>query len=140
MINETRREHFVSLADKFVSKKLVVDAFDHQFTALWMEYRDQEVDKKKAAWPEPYDQQIIASFQRGEMSKDEFAREYRSLWGYSAEEWEFQNMTDALHLACSVFNPSPELEREISEDQLRQEAAAFLAQYQKLTLPMLHSV
>lgn len=139
MTNETRREHFVSLVEKFAGNKLAVSAFDRQFTALWMKYRDEEY-AKKATWAEPYDQQMIASFQRGEINKDEFAREYRSLWGYSAEEWEFQNMIDAMHSACSLFNPSPELEGEINEEQFRQEAASFLAQYQKLILPTLQPV
>ena len=136
MTDEVRREHFVSLAQKFVSKKLAVNAFDRRFTALWVQYRDQ----KKAAWTEPHDQQMIAALQRGEMSKDEFGREYRSLWGYSDEEWQFQNLIDAMHSAFTVFNPFPELEWEINEDQLRQEAESFLAQYQKLDLPMLQSV
>ncbi len=57
MINETRREHFVSLVEKFVSKKLAVDTFDRQFTALWMQHRD-EVYAKKATWAELYDQQM----------------------------------------------------------------------------------
>ncbi len=83
---------------------------------------------------------MIAAFQRGEMSSDVFQREHHRLWGYSTEEWEFQNMIDAMHSACSCFCSLPELEWEINEEQLRQEAASFLAQYQKLTLPTLQPV
>ncbi len=134
MSGTIRHEEYFSLIEDFLSRDLEVAAFCSKFTALWIRDRD-ETYSKKATWQQPYDELLIAAFQRGEIGGSEFQQRSAELWGY-AEDIEFQTMVDALHSACSVFRPSPELQWEIGEEELRREVGEALANYQKLDKPL----
>ena len=86
---------------------------------------------KKATWPQPYDELLLATWQRGEISESDFRREHAKLWGYKENDT-FQNMINEIHSAFSVYNPSPKLEGEIGEEQLRDAVRASLASYKEL--------
>ena len=133
-MSSTRQEPFLMLMQQFLDRQLKSQTFCAKFTKLWIKNRDDDYANqvlKKAEWPEPYDEMLIASFQRGEISGSEFRRASAELWGY-AQDLEFQETIDAIHSACSVFAPDPEMEWEINEEQLRLEVEAA---YDRLTQP-----
>lgn len=121
------RKPFLRLMEQFLHHKQAAADFCDQFTKLWVEKRDDTL-AKKASWSQPYDEMLLAAFQGGETSVDEFQREHAKLWGY-ADDIEFQTMIDALHSACMCWDPSPELDWEIDEAQLRQEVGDALSKY-----------
>ena len=131
MSRSTRQEPFLSLMQRFLDRHLEAEPFCAEFTKLWIQRRDALYEKEKAVWPEPYAEILIASFQRGEISDKQFREKYAKLWG-SAEELEFQETIDAIHSACSVFAPDPEIEWEINEEQLRREVEDAFAVLTKL--------
>lgn len=103
-----------------------MQTFCTKFTKLWMQERDNSY-AKKVDWPEPYNELIIASFQRGEISGSEFRQAYSDLWS-NAEDQEFEETINAIYSACDCWYPLPEREGEIDENQLRREVAdAFAA-------------
>ena len=131
MTNTSRHQQFLTLIEKFLSGDLAPDTFCAKFIKLWMQdgaVAREAQQAKKAAWSQPYDELLIAAFQRGEISANEFRSEHARLWGYG-ENLAFQTLIDALHSACSCWRSSPELEWEIGEEQLRREAADRLAAY-----------
>lgn len=134
MSRTSRHEEFLLLMGGLLSRSLGDDAFCSEFTALWMRDRD-ETYAKKATWQQPYDELLIAAFQRGEMSGEDFRNEYAKLWGY-ADDVEFQTIIDALHSACSMFSPSPELRGEIGEEELRQAVREALTAHQRSNKPL----
>lgn len=138
MTTAMRHEPFLRVMDRFLHHAQAAADFCDQFTRLWVENRDRTL-AKKATWSQPYDEMLLAAFQRGEISTDEFQNEYAKLWGY-ADDIEFQTMIDALHSACMCWDPSPELDWEIDDEQLRQEVGDALAAYQNLSKPLAHSV
>lgn len=142
-MNDTpRHQLFLELMGRFLGGNLAASSFCAKFTKLWMQDRDAARDAeqtKKAAWSQPHDELLIAAFQRGEMSGEEFRKEHAQLWGY-ADDLEFQTMIDALHSACSCWRPSPELQWEIGEEELRQEIKEALADYQRRDKPLARTV
>ncbi len=130
----TRDEEYLSLIESFLSGNLEVISFCYELTALWTLDRD-EMYAKKATWSQPYDEMLTAAYLRGEISKNDFSQKHAELWGYS-EDSEFRTKVHTLHSACSVFSPSPELEGEISEEELRQEVREALAAYQRRNEPL----
>ena len=130
----TRQEQYFSLIENFLILGLAVDAFCAEFTALWMQDRD-DIYAKKAAWPQPYDELLLAAWQRGEISESEFQRGWAKLWGY-AEDVGFRDMIDEIHSACSVFSLLPELQWEIDEEQLRHDVKQSLVGYERLSKPV----
>jgi hypothetical protein len=129
MSGATRHDEFLLLMERFLGRTLEADAFCSEFTALWIRDRD-ETCAKKATWPQPYDELLLAAFQRGEISGSEFERKSAALWGY-AEDTEFQAMVDALHSACAAFSESPEAPWQIGEEELRREVGEALARCQQ---------
>ncbi|MGI4789175.1 MAG: colicin immunity domain-containing protein [Janthinobacterium lividum] len=110
----------------FLERQIKVQTFCTKFTKLWMQERDNSY-AKKVDWPEPYNELIIASFQRGEISGSEFRQAYSDLWS-NAEDQEFEETINAIYSACDCWYPLPEREGEIDENQLRREVAdAFAA-------------
>ncbi len=142
MSRSTRQEPFLLLMQSFLDRQMKSQNFCAKFTRLWIQNRDSQeraYAKKKADWPEPYDEVLVASFQRGEISGSEFRQASADLWGY-ADILEFQETIDAIHSACSVFAPEPEMEWEISEEQLRQEVAEAFAKLQEPTKPLTQAI
>lgn len=128
-----RQELYLSLVGKFLSRELAADDFCAQFIALWTQDRDS-ADAKKAAWPQPYDELLMTAWQTGKIGESEFRKEWAKLWGY-AEETKFQDMINEIHSACYVFDPSPELQWEINEEQLRHAVSASFTEYGSLGKP-----
>ena len=119
------------LMANFLNGRLAAETFCDRFIKQWMRDRDaawEAQQAKKASWSQPYDELLLAAFQRGEISVAEFQREHAKLWGY-ADDIEFQTMISALHSACSCWRPDPELEWEIGDKQLRQEVGDALSKY-----------
>ncbi len=106
----------------YLSASLTVETFCTEFTKLWMRERDAAWgvwQAKKSTWSQPYDELLLAAFQRGEMGADEFRKKYARLRDCAVDP-EFE-IISPVHSACSVFMPDPELEGEIDEAQLRHE-------------------
>jgi hypothetical protein len=119
------------MIEAFLDGKTDPEAFCLEFTALWT----QDVDEQyalAASWPEPYDKQLLAAREQGEISQEEFSRRWSELWGY-AEDVPYVELLDKIHSACAVFDPQPRFEWEIDEAQLRADVARDVALY-KATL------
>ena len=129
---------FLSLIEKLLNGNLAADQFCTQFTRLWMKERDA-VYARKATWPEPYDELLIAAFQRGEMTGSQFRSEHAKLWGYDEND-AFQEMINEIHSTCSVFSPTPELEGEIDEQQLKYDVKKSLDSYQETNKPFAQAI
>ncbi len=126
-MNALDHEPYLRLMKEFLHHNQSAADFCDQFTKLWIERRDDTL-AKKATWSQPYDELLLAAFQRGEMSAEEFQKEHAELWGY-ADDIEFQIMIDALHSACMCWDPAPELDWEIDEARLRREVGDALGKY-----------
>ena len=138
MNGTSRHGQFLSLIESFLGWNREVDTFCAEFMTLWMQDRDKTY-AKKATWSQPYDELLLTSWQRGEISEDEFQKEWAKLWGY-AEEVEFRDMIDEIHSACSVFSPAPELQWEMDEEQLRQAVKESFGNYDRLRKPAAQTV
>lgn len=126
----TQQKQYLSLVQEFRGGRLAAPKFCAQFTTLWVQDRDATC-AKKAAWPQPYDELLLASWRRGEMSDSKFQEKWAGLWGY-AEDRKFRSLADEIHSACSVFSPSPELQWELDEEQLRDAVDKSLSHYERL--------
>lgn len=138
MLSSSRQEQFLVLMQSFTSGDLAAVPFCAQFAALWTQDRDS-ADAKKAAWPQPYDELLLAAWQAGKIGESEFQKKWAALWGY-AEETKFQDMIDEIHSACYVFDLSPELQWEINEEQLRHAVSASFIEYESLGKPAVRAV
>lgn len=118
-----RQEPFLSLMQDFLARKMQVQEFCTKFTMLWAKERDATY-AKKAEWPLPYDDLLIAAWQRGDINDAQFGEKDAELWGY---EPSLQNALDAVYSACDCWRPSPALEWEIDEAQLRREVEKAIA-------------
>ncbi len=138
MTSVSQKEQFLSLIQRFLSGKLAAARFCAQFTAAWIQERD-ETYAKRAAWPQPYDELLMTAWQRGEMRESEFQEKWAKLWGY-LEDREFRSLVDEIHSACSVCSPSPGLPWELDEEQLRHAVTVSLANYKRLSEPAVQAV
>lgn len=120
------------LIHHFLQHEVVADDFCTKLIAFWSLGRDDIYNKQKL-WPEPYDQQLIAAWQRGELTEEAFRAKWDQLWG-SDESTPFRYMLDRMHSACYVFRPSPQMAWEIDEDQLRREVMLCLEQFKALSV------
>ena len=118
-----RQKRFLSLMKSFLDREIQAQPFCTRFTKLWTQERDMTL-AKKAEWPQPYDEQITAAFQRGEITGTQFSEQFAELWGYDPDT---QEIYDALHSACDCYYPFPEREGEIDEEQLRHEVEEAFA-------------
>ena len=137
-MTRTRREHYFALVESFVNKAVEPYPFCDRYTSMWTQDRDEEYAKVTPS-AESSGQQMIASFQRDEISREEFQQEYPKLFGYSGEDLKFQDMIDAIHSACSCFRASPETKWDIDEEQLRQEMSEFLVRYRQQSALLLQT-
>jgi hypothetical protein len=126
---EAEERQVRGLIDQFFAQKIKADDFCSSYTEYWMRLRDEQ-EKIKLTWAEPFDQRIIEARVRGEIDADEFARRYSELWGFKGV-LSFYEMVDAIHSACSSYNPSPQYDWEIGEDQLKDEVQQLLTKYER---------
>ena len=121
------QEVFLELINQFLEQQINAEPFCLRFTKLWMRHRDA-IYAKKLTWSKPHDEELMAAFQRGEITAEQFTKQWRRLWGTEGTE-HFQHMIDVVHSACDVFRPIPALSGEINEDELRQEVTRELTSY-----------
>jgi len=133
MTSISQQQPFLSLIQRFLGGELAAAKFCALFTAAWAQDRDQ-ASAKKAAWPQPYDELLMASWRRRELSDSEFQSEWGALWG-GAEDAGFRTLVNKIHSACSVFSPFPEMQWELGEEQLKHAVANCLADYELLSKP-----
>jgi ribosomal protein L16 Arg81 hydroxylase len=118
---------FLSIIHEFLEQTISVESFCSKFTDLWMKFRDDHQQIKKT-WNEPLDQLLIEARLRGELSPEEFQKQFRELWKLNEIE-DLSEMIDPIHSACSAFNPYPDNEWEINEETLRAEVHSYLTKY-----------
>ena len=123
---------FENLIQQFLKTEITAEQFGSDFTILWMNYRDEEL-KIEETWDKRYDLEILEQLQKGALTKEEYSQKFQELYGFSNEEYKnFCDMVDAMHSACSVYNPlrSPMFKWEITEEQFRAEVQELFAKYQ----------
>ena len=121
------KERYFAMIQAFLDGETDPEAFCNEFIALWVQDIDEE-GARATTWPEPYDKQLLAARERGEISQEEFSRRWSELWGY-AEDVPYVELLDKIHSACEVFDPQPRFEWEIDEAQLRADVARDVALY-----------
>ena len=121
---------FETIVQQFLGDEISAEQFSSDFTTLWMNFRDEQ-DKLKDTWDKRYDLELIERFQKSELTGEQYTQKSREIMG-TTDIFEFINMVDAIHSACHVFNPfpGPRLEWEITEEQLKAEVQALIANYQ----------
>ena len=119
---------YLKLIQQLLSAELNGEAFCHEFMRQWRIDRDEEY-KKRDAWPERYDLQLIAAHQRGELTDEEYHRQWVELWGYT-EYQTLCEMLDRIFTACDCFHTVPEGQFEIDEGQLKKAVADNLNRYE----------
>jgi hypothetical protein len=125
MSGAVERGEFLKLIDQFLRRTLAAPQFCDQFVPLWMRDTDATLAKRQS-WPRPYDQELLAARDRGELSREALEAEFAKLWGYDPI---FQRMIDAVHSACSAYRPDPEAKWEIGEEELRRDVEKALSDY-----------
>jgi hypothetical protein len=119
---------FLALIKSLLVREVSVEQFCDDFTDLWIEFRDK-TEEVSQTWDERYDLKLIESRLCGEITPDDFSKQYLELWGIT-EISDFCNMVNAIHSMCSAYNPLPKSDWEINEDQLRAEVAASITNYE----------
>jgi hypothetical protein len=119
------QEQLFDAIRRYLKFELSSEDFCLEFTKLWIHYRDEQYEIK-SKWADPADERLFKARFNGEITEDEFSKAYKELWGIA---FEFVEMVDAIHSACSSYNPSPEMEWEINGEQLRSEVQLYLDKY-----------
>lgn len=127
------QELLLELMNQFLERQIDAMTFCFRFIELWTRSRDANYIKK-LTWSKPYDEELIAALQRGEITKEQFSKQYEALWGHEHFS-PLQDMIDTIHSACYSFRPIPTCSWEPDEDQLRQEVARELTSYQSGLTP-----
>jgi hypothetical protein len=125
MSDAPQDSEYLAIIERFLAGELSPGDFCDQFTVVWMKDRD-EISARSRTWPRPYDQELLAAWQRGEISEEALHQGTAQLFGYDLA---FQDMVDRIHSACSVYRPDPEELWEIGEDRLRQDVQQALSDY-----------
>ncbi len=125
---EAEEKQVRDLIDQFMTQKINADEFCSNFTTYWIRLRDEQ-EKIRLTWSEPFDQKLIESRLRGEINDSEFAQRYSELWRFEGVI-SFYEMVDAIHSACSSYNPSPQYDWEIREEQFKVEIQQLLTSYE----------
>ncbi len=121
---------FKSIIQQFLAGKISAEQFGLDFTTLWMSFRDEQL-KIKETWDRRYDIELIERLQKGELTWEEYRQKSRQFMG-TTEVIEFIQMVDAIHSACSAFNPipgEPISPWEITQEQLRAEVQELFTNY-----------
>lgn len=111
------------LIDTFLSQEICIKEFCQDLVELWIQFRNAQ-EKIKETWNKPYDQMLVEARLNSLITTEEFSKRYRELWGLD-EISSFSDLIDRVHSACTIFNPSPEIEWEIDEQQFRLEVHAL---------------
>jgi hypothetical protein len=121
---------FLALIKSLLVHEVSIDQFCDDFTDLWIEFRDKTSNEARQTWDERYDIKLIESRLRGEITPDDFSKQFRELCGLTEEISHFCDLVDPIHSMCSAYNPLPKSDWEINEDQLRAEVEASLTNYE----------
>lgn len=132
------KDQYVRLMRQFVNSEVDAKTFEEKF--LEMRRRDLDRDAAlKKSWPEPYDEQLIAAYQSGKLTKSEFTKRWSDLWGYS-EKNEWLDIFDELFTDVDRFEGGQEVYRELSKerpleylnaDQLKKKVRTYLDSIEK---------
>jgi len=117
---QKNQHRYFDLMFRFATGKLSAALFTTNFMELWRKDRDADYEIKKS-WNAPYDEMLIASLKKGEITKEEFATKWNTLWGLSKTEQLLRDLLDGVFTACDVFNPDADSREdyEYSESELR---------------------
>ncbi|HIE29949.1 TPA: hypothetical protein EYP66_21995 [Candidatus Poribacteria bacterium] len=117
---QKNQHRYLDLMVHFVEGKLSAPIFVTKFMDLWRKERDADYEIKKV-WNAPYDEMLIASLKKGEITKEEFATKWNALWGLSKTHQLLHDLLDEVFTACDVFNPDSDTREdyEYSESELR---------------------
>jgi len=120
---------FESIIQQFLGDQISAEQFSDDFTTLWMSFRDQQY-KVEEPDGQRYRLELIERLQKGDLTGEEFRQKYQEVMK-TTEGSEFREMVDAIHSACSAFNPlpAPRLEWEITTEQLRAEVQELFTNY-----------
>ena len=123
----TTESQCCTLIVRFLSQEICIEEFCQDLVKLWIRFRDTQ-EKIKETWDKPYDQMLVADLLNGVTTTEEFSKRYRDLWRLD-EISSFSNLIDRVHSACNIFNPFPESEWEIDEQQFCLEVYALFENY-----------
>ena len=117
---QKNQHRYLALMVRFVEGKLSGAFFVTKFMKLWRKDRDADYEIKKS-WNAPYDEILIVSLRTGEITKEEFARKWKALWGLSETNQLLRDLLDEVFTACDVFNPEKDSgeDYEYCEEELR---------------------
>jgi hypothetical protein len=115
------------LIARFLNQEICTEEFCKDLVELWIRFRDTQ-EKIKETWDKPYDRMLVTDRLNGVMTTEEFSKRYKDLWRLD-EISSFSNLIDRVHSACNIFNPFPESEWEIDEQQFRLEVYAIFENY-----------
>ncbi|MEM7531167.1 MAG: hypothetical protein AAF639_03240 [Chloroflexota bacterium] len=107
----------------------MAEQFCDEYVSLWAIHCGLAYQQKND-WPEPYDEQLMEQWNNGELTADEFEYKWLTLWS-GWDDREFNDIIDAIHSACSAFNPNPMFEWEIDREQ-------FYAEMLEMVKPLAH--
>jgi hypothetical protein len=121
-------KEFQDLISHFINHEMNGENFCDEYVSLWIRDRD-EAYAIKNNWPEPYDQILSEAFIKGQITKDEFALQYKKLFPTNETD-EFRFMVDSIHTTCLLFDPQPVCDWELDEVQFRAEVKETFVKYQ----------
>lgn len=125
------KDRYLALIHQFLGREITGAEFDEGYSKLWIQDRD-ETYAKRESWPERFDLQLEAAFERGEINSEEFSKRWAELWEY-ANELPFVEMRDNVFTACYSLVEDPSIRDpryEYDEDQLRAYVKATLWAYE----------
>ena len=116
----TDPHRYFNLMTRFAEGKLSALRFVAKFMELWRKDRNADYEIKKS-WNAPHDEMLIASLQKGKITRAEFKTKWNALWGLSERDRLTRELLDKVFTACDVFNPdaASREDYEYSEDALR---------------------
>src|SRR3990172_6850308 len=83
---QANKDQYISLMRRFVSSEIDGKTFQSKF--FEMRRRDVNRDEElKKSWPQPYDEQLLSAYRRGDITGEEFHKKWQELWGYQSTKW-----------------------------------------------------
>ncbi len=118
------------MIEVFLFKKMRCGTFSKKLTSAWMTYRDSSDDEQKQ-WIALDKENIRFQWDDDKISDSEFIEKWREIGGGSAEPLILNRLVDITHSSCHFYEPEPEYEYDLDENQFRTEVLQNYEKYQK---------
>lgn len=119
MSYKQNKRRYAELINGFLDGSIAVNEFEQWYTSLWRADRDEEWNLKNNSG-KPI-MTVLREFTDGQITQEEFDKRWLELvWINDEQERQLHNILDQIFSALDVYADPPELDYEMSEEQLKE--------------------